>query len=70
MSACLSTTVLPVSGVAVQAVVANLPVGVVSGAARTTLPFTGIALGLYLSVALVLLTVGFLLRFFGARQTA
>jgi len=65
MSGNISTVVLPVSGVGVQAVVAHLPVAVVADAARTTLPFTGIALAAYLGLALTLLTVGFLLRVFG-----
>ncbi|MDQ1533661.1 MAG: hypothetical protein QOF28_1422 [Actinomycetota bacterium] len=62
MSGNISTIVLPVSGVGVQAVVAHLPVAVVADAARTTLPFTGIALAAYLALALTLLTVGFVLR--------
>jgi hypothetical protein len=70
MSSCLTTAILPASGVGVQAVVAHLPVGAIASAARTTLPFTGIALGLYISVALLLITVGFLLRFVGERRTA
>jgi hypothetical protein len=70
MSGSLSTTILPVSGVGAQAVVASVHVGAVSSAARTTLPFTGIALGGYLSVALVLLVVGFLLRMLEERRAA
>lgn len=72
MSGSLSTAILPVSGVGVQAVVAHLPIGV-AGAARATLPFTGIALGTYLALALTLLFVGFVLRLFSgvhARQEA
>jgi hypothetical protein len=70
MSGSISTAILPVSGVGVQAVVAHLPVGVVAGAARTTLPFTGIALGLYVSLALLMITVGFLFRLVGERRAA
>lgn len=70
MSGNISTVVLPVSGVGVQAVVAQLPGGVAS-AARTTLPFTGIALAAYLALALALLLAGFVLRLYGgARREA
>jgi hypothetical protein len=65
MSGSLSTAILPVSGVGVQAVVAQLPIAVVAGAARATLPYTGIALGLYVALALTFLLVGFVLRLFG-----
>ena len=68
MSGSLSTPILPVSGVGVQAVVAHMPIGVVAGAARTTLPFIGIALGAYLAFALSLLLVGFVLRLFGGAR--
>jgi hypothetical protein len=68
MSGNISTVILPVSGVGVQAVVGQLPIGV-AGAARATLPFTGIALATSLSVALVLVLVGFVLRLLaGARR--
>ena len=71
MSGNISTVILPVSGVGVQAVVAHLPIAV-ADPARATLPFTGIALATYLSVALVLLLVGFVLRLLGGarRETA
>ena len=71
MSGNISTVILPVSGVGVQAVVGQLPIGV-AGAARSTLPFTGIALAAYLTLALTLLLVGFLLRLIGGarRETA
>jgi hypothetical protein len=65
MSGSLSTAILPVSGVGVQAVVAQLPIAVVAGAARATLPYTGIALGAYVGLALTFLVVGLVLRFFG-----
>ena len=61
MSGSLSSAILPVSGVAAQAVVAKLPIGV-AGAAKATLPYTGIALGAYLALALTLLLVGLVLR--------
>ena len=71
MSGNLSTAILPVSGVGVQAVVAQLPIAGVAAAARATLPFTGIALAAYLGLALSLLIVGFVLRLFGgARREA
>ena len=48
-----------------QAVVAQLPIAVIAGAARTTLPYTGIALGVYLGVGFTMLVAGFVLRLFG-----
>jgi hypothetical protein len=65
MSGSLSTAILPVSGVGVQAVVAHLPIAAVADPARAMLPFTGIALAAYLGLALTLLAVGFVLRLFG-----
>jgi hypothetical protein len=71
MSGHIGTVVVPVSGVGVQAVVGHLPIPA-AAAARATLPFTGIALAAYLSLALALLLVGFLLRLFAGsgRETA
>jgi uncharacterized membrane protein len=64
MSGSLSTTLLPASGVGIQAVVAQLPIAVVARAARASLPYTGIALGAYFGVALTMLVVGFAVRLF------
>ena len=65
MSGSLSSAILPASGVGAQAVVAQLPIAVIAGAARTTLPYTGIALGVYLGFGFTMLVAGFVLRLFG-----
>jgi len=68
MSGFTTTAILPATGVLAQAGAAQLPVPVVAGAARATLPFTGIAVGAYLVLALILIVVGFVLRHLGSPE--
>lgn len=66
MSGFTTSAVLAATGVAAQDGATRLPVPAVSSAARATLPFTGIAVGVYLALAFTLIVVGFVLRHLGA----
>ena len=67
MSSVIPAVSIPAAVLGAQ--VAATQVGPVAGAADATLPFTGIAVGLYLTVALVLIISGFILRFLASRPS-